>query len=122
MGRKFLIKTAFKFALYGLYAFSKAVLKVQKMITLLDLPVVLSDVYTYQKSQEGLKMTRKELAHRLAEHLETTPVYLAAPSFAYQVGDYTVYRHGSILDSQGQVVELEELLEGGSKEEMELKL
>jgi hypothetical protein len=66
-------------------------------------------------------MTRKELAHRLAEHLETTPVYLAAPSFAYQVGDYTVDRHGSILDAQGQVVELEELLEGGSKEEMELE-
>lgn len=55
-------------------------------------------------------MTRKELAHKLAEHLEVAPAYLGAPSFAYQVGDYTVDRHSNILDTQGQEVELEELL------------
>ena len=61
-------------------------------------------------------MTRKELVHKLAEHLEVRPVYLAAPSFAYQVGDYTVDRQGNILDSQGQVMELDALLAGGKEE------
>ena len=55
-------------------------------------------------------MTRKELAHKLAQHLEVTPVYLAAPSFAYQVGAYTIDRQGRILDSARQVVELDALL------------
>ncbi len=66
-------------------------------------------------------MTRKELVHKLAEHLEVRPVYLAAPSFAYQVGEYTVNRQGNILDSEGQVLELEALLAGG-KEEPELEI
>ena len=67
-------------------------------------------------------MTRKELAHKLAEHLETAPVYLAAPSFAYQVGDYTIDRHSNILDSQGQEVKFKEVLKNtveGRHEEME---
>jgi hypothetical protein len=67
-------------------------------------------------------MTRKELAHKLAEHLETAPVYLAAPSFAYQVGDYTIDRHSNILDSQGQMVELDVLLADGKEgSEVEIK-
>lgn len=61
-------------------------------------------------------MTRKELAHKLAQYLEVTPVYLAAPSFAYQVGAYTIDRQGRILDSTGQVVELGDLL-ADTKEE-----
>ena len=61
-------------------------------------------------------MTRKELVHKLAEHLGVRPVYLAAPSFAYQVGDYTIDRQGNILDSQGQVMELDALLAGGKEE------
>lgn len=61
-------------------------------------------------------MTRKELVHKLADHLGVTPVYLAAPSFAYQVGDYIVDRQGNILDSQGQVMELDALLAGGKEE------
>jgi uncharacterized protein (UPF0216 family) len=67
-------------------------------------------------------MTRKELVHKLAEHLETAPVYLAAPSFAYQVGDYTIDRHGNILDKEGQEVKFEEVLKNtgeGRHEEME---
>ena len=67
-------------------------------------------------------MTRKELAHKLAEHLEAAPVYLAAPSFAYQVGGYTVDRHSNILDSQGQEVKFEEVLKNMAErrhEEME---
>ena len=61
-------------------------------------------------------MTRKDLVHKLAEHLEVRPVYLASPSFAYQVGEYTVNRQGNILDSEGQVVELKALLAGGKEE------
>ena len=61
-------------------------------------------------------MTRKELVHKLAEHLGIRPVYLAAPTFAYQVGVYTVDRQGNILDSEGRVLELEALLAGGREE------
>ena len=67
-------------------------------------------------------MTRKELVHKLAGHLKTAPVYLAAPSFAYQVGDYTVDRHSNILDKEGQEVKFEEVLKNmaeGRHEEME---
>lgn len=66
-------------------------------------------------------MSRKELVNLLSQHLEVHSIYLGAPSFAYQVGDYTVDRHGSILDAQGQAVEPEKLLESGSKEEMGLE-
>jgi hypothetical protein len=67
-------------------------------------------------------MTRKELVYRLAEHLKVAPVYLAAPSFAYQVGDYTIDRHSNILDKQEEVVELEDVLVNPAKEEgLELK-
>lgn len=65
-------------------------------------------------------MTRKELVNTLAKHLEVVPVYLAAPTFAYQVRDYVVDRHSNILDWRGQVVELDELL-ANAKEESELE-
>ena len=55
-------------------------------------------------------MTRKELVKKLAGRLEVTSAYLGAPTFAYQVGDYTVDRQGRILDGQGQVVGLDALL------------
>ncbi len=55
-------------------------------------------------------MTRKELVKKLAEHLEVTSAYLGAPTFAYQVGDYTVDRRGRILDSDGRELELNALL------------
>jgi hypothetical protein len=61
-------------------------------------------------------MTRKELVKKLAEHLEVTSAYLGAPTFAYQVGDYTVDRHGRILDGEGRVVGLDALLTGTSPE------
>jgi hypothetical protein len=67
-------------------------------------------------------MTRKELVYKLARHLEIEPVYLAAPTFSYQVGDYIVDRHSNILDKQEQVVELKDLLENPvKKEELELE-
>lgn len=40
---------------------------------------------------------RKKLVKAAAAHLETEAKYLGAPSFAYQVGDYTVDRDGTIL-------------------------
>ncbi len=65
-------------------------------------------------------MTRKELVKKLAEHLETTSTYLGAPTFAYQVGDYTIDRQGNIFDAEGQQVTLEELLAIEVREEMEV--
>ncbi len=55
-------------------------------------------------------MSRKEVVNRLSQHLEVQPTYLGAPSFAYQVGDYTVYREGKILDKEAREWELETLL------------
>ncbi len=45
-------------------------------------------------------MSRKEVVNRLSQHLKVQPTYLGAPSFAYQVGDYTVNREGKILDKE----------------------
>lgn len=55
-------------------------------------------------------MDRKELVKILGEHLGIKPKYLGAPSFAYQVGDFTVNREGKILNKAGEEVELEEIL------------
>jgi len=55
-------------------------------------------------------MDRKNIVQVLSEHFQVKPQYLGAPSFAYRVGDYTVARDGSIVDKQGQEMELEKLL------------
>ncbi len=55
-------------------------------------------------------MSRKELVNQLSQHLEVQATYLGAPSFAYQVGDYTVNREGKNLDKEAQDWELETLL------------
>ena len=55
-------------------------------------------------------MSRKEVVNRLSQHLEVQATYLGPPSFAYQVGDYTVNREGKILDKEGREWELETLL------------
>ena len=39
---------------------------------------------------------RKAMANALAAHLGTTAQYLRTPTYAYQVGDYTINRDGSI--------------------------
>jgi len=63
-------------------------------------------------------MDKKEMLQRLAEHYGEKPMYMGAPSFAYQVhaGDevYTIDRDGKIKNSEGQEVELEDLLKGES--------
>jgi len=63
-------------------------------------------------------MTRKELVKKLAEHLEVTWAYLGVPTFAYQVGDYTVDRHGRILDGEGRVVGLMPCWQGLARKRM----
>jgi hypothetical protein len=55
-------------------------------------------------------MSRKELINQLSQHLEVQATYLGGPSFAYQVGDYTVNREGKIQDKEGQEWEMETLL------------
>ncbi|WP_206812145.1 virulence-related protein [Paradesulfitobacterium ferrireducens] len=63
-------------------------------------------------------MDKKEMLQRLAEHSGEKPKYMGAPSFAYQVtvGDevYTIDRDGKIKNSEGQEVELAEILTGES--------
>ena len=39
---------------------------------------------------------RRTLVYAISEELHTEPRYLRAPTYAYQVGDYTVDRYGSI--------------------------
>lgn len=55
-------------------------------------------------------MDRKEVVRTLSEHLDTKPKYLGAPSFAYQVGEFTVDREGKIISKAGEEVELEDIL------------
>jgi len=55
-------------------------------------------------------MDRKELVQVLGKHLDIKPKYLGVPSFAYQVGDFTVDREGKIKNKEGDEVELAEIL------------
>ena len=55
-------------------------------------------------------MDRKEIVKRLGEYLGIKPKYLGAPSFAYQVGDYTVGRDGKIINESGDEVNLEAII------------
>lgn len=55
-------------------------------------------------------MDRKELVQVLGKHLDIKPKYLGVPSFAYQVGDFTVDREGKIKNKEGGEVELVEIL------------
>ncbi|CAK7037296.1 virulence-related protein [Tissierella sp.] len=55
-------------------------------------------------------MDRKEIVKVLSEHLCIKSKYLGAPSFAYEVGSFTVTREGKILNKAGDEVELEDIL------------
>jgi len=55
-------------------------------------------------------MERKEIVKRLGEYLGIKPKYLGAPSFAYQVGDYSVDREGRIKNESGDEVNLEAII------------
>lgn len=55
-------------------------------------------------------MSRKEMVQKLAEHLKVESKYLGAPSFAYQVGEFTVDRQGIITNRVGEQVGLGSIL------------
>lgn len=55
-------------------------------------------------------MDRKELVKSLSEHLGIKAKYLGVPSFAYQIGDFTISREGKILNKAGDEVKLDEII------------
>jgi len=55
-------------------------------------------------------MDRKELVKVLSEHLGIKAKYLGVPSFAYQIGDFTISREGKILNKAGDEVKLDEII------------
>ena len=65
-------------------------------------------------------MDRKEIVTIIGEHFGVKPKYLGVPSFAYQVGDFTVDREGKIKNKEGDEVELTEIL--NSNEEIKESL
>jgi len=55
-------------------------------------------------------MDRKEKVKILGKHLGIKPKYLGVPSFAYEVGDFTITRGGTIINKAGDEMELDEIL------------
>lgn len=55
-------------------------------------------------------MDRKEKVKILGKHLGIKPKYLGVPSFAYEVGDFTISRDGTIINKAGDEMELDEIL------------
>lgn len=55
-------------------------------------------------------MDRKEKVKILGKHLGIKPKYLGVPSFAYEIGDFTVTRDGTIINKAGDEMELDEIL------------
>ena len=65
---------------------------------------------------------RKHLVYTMAELLECKPRYLGTPSYAYEVGDYTVSRDGDVtfddmMDSDEVEMLIEALMERGYEPE-----
>ncbi|MBC8591104.1 virulence-related protein [Wansuia hejianensis] len=55
-------------------------------------------------------MDRKEKVKILGKHLGIKPKYLGVQSFAYEVGDFTITREGTIIDKAGDEMKLDEIL------------
>src|SRR5690625_4986663 len=55
-------------------------------------------------------MDRKEKVKILGKHLGIKPKYLGVPSFAYEVGDLTITRDGTIINKAGDEMKLDEIL------------
>ncbi|WP_350343237.1 virulence-related protein [Proteinivorax tanatarense] len=59
-------------------------------------------------------MNRKELVKVISEHFGVKAKYLAAPTFAYEIKTeeqtYTIDKEGKIVDEQGQVTEMRDVL------------
>ncbi|MCD2347198.1 virulence-related protein [Clostridium guangxiense] len=68
-------------------------------------------------------MERKEIVKLLGEHFGVKPKYMGAPSFAYQIetteGVMIIDKAGKVENSEGVVIELEELLR--NSEEVQVK-
>ena len=63
-------------------------------------------------------MDRKEKVKILGKHLGIKPKYLGVPSFAYEIGDFTITRDGTIINKAGDEMKLDEIL-NSSEETME---
>lgn len=55
-------------------------------------------------------MDRKEKVKILGKHLGVKPKYLGVPSFAYEVGDFTITRDGTIINKAGDEMKFDEIL------------
>lgn len=55
-------------------------------------------------------MDRKELVKILSQHLVLKAKYLGVPSFAYEIGEFTITREGTIINKAGEEMELDEIL------------
>lgn len=62
-------------------------------------------------------MDRKELVKILSQHLGLKAKYLGVPSFAYEIGEFTVTREGTIINKAGDEMNLDEILSPSSEEE-----
>ena len=64
-------------------------------------------------------MDRKELVKDLSQHLGVKAKYLGVPSFAYEIGDFTVTREGKIVNKAGDEMTLEEIIRPTSVDEFD---
>ena len=55
-------------------------------------------------------MDRKELVKVLSQHLGLKAKYLGVPSFAYEIGEFTITREGTIIYKAGEEMKLDEIL------------
>jgi len=55
-------------------------------------------------------MDRKELVKILSQHLGLKAKYLGVPSFAYEIGEFTITREGTIINKAGEEMKLDEIL------------
>ena len=61
-------------------------------------------------------MDRKEMIKRLGEHFGVKPKYLSVPTFNYEIRTntevYTIDRHGTITKADGEIITMDEILNG----------
>ncbi len=62
-------------------------------------------------------MDRKELVNALSKYLGLKAKYLGVPSFAYEIGEFTVTREGKILNEAGDEMTLDEIKEPSLEDE-----
>src|SRR5690606_22176380 len=77
----------------------------------------------YTKTQEVMKMDRKEMVKKLGEFLGVKPKYLNVPTFAYEIvteeETYTIDRQGTITNLAGEVKTFEEIINPPEPETMD---